>query len=218
MNETLLISNVLLWVVVVALAFIVLALIRQVGVLHERLAPAGAMLNRSGPEVGEPAPTLEVPTLAGTPVSIGGPADDGRRTLVFFLSPTCPVCKVLLPTVLRVARSQVPPLRVVLASDGDEEEHRRFVSDHDLEEMPYVVSAALGISFEVAKLPYAVLIDAEGILRAKGLVNTREHLESLFEAERLGVASIQDWLADHADPAELDKGDGPEGVSTGGGA
>jgi hypothetical protein len=26
------------------------------------------------------------------------------------------------------------------------------------------------------------------------LVNTREHLESLFEAERHGVASIQDYL------------------------
>ena len=56
------------------------------------------------------------------------------------------------------------------------------------------VSAPLGVTYEVAKLPYAVLIDGAGILRAKGLVNTREHLDSLFEAKERGVASIQDFL------------------------
>jgi methylamine dehydrogenase accessory protein MauD len=46
----------------------------------------------------------------------------------------------------------------------------------------------------VAKLPYAVLIDEAGIVRAKGLVNTREHLESLFEAKERGVGSIQEFV------------------------
>jgi hypothetical protein len=31
-------------------------------------------------------------------------------------------------------------------------------------------------------------------VRAKGLVNTREHLESLFEAKERGVVSIQEFL------------------------
>jgi hypothetical protein len=31
-------------------------------------------------------------------------------------------------------------------------------------------------------------------VRAKGLVNTREHLESLFEAMERGIASIQDFV------------------------
>ncbi len=31
--------------------------------------------------------------------------------------------------------------------------------------------------------------------RAQGLVNSREHLDSLFEANDRGVASIQDYLA-----------------------
>jgi methylamine dehydrogenase accessory protein MauD len=52
------------------------------------------------------------------------------------------------------------------------------------------------MTYAVGKLPYAVLIDADGIIRAKGIVNTREHLESLFEAERRGVASIQQYLAE----------------------
>jgi hypothetical protein len=40
----------------------------------------------------------------------------------------------------------------------------------------------------------AVLIDGEGIVRAKGLVNNREQLESLFNAKELGVESIQRYL------------------------
>jgi len=32
------------------------------------------------------------------------------------------------------------------------------------------------------------------VIRAKGLVNTREHLESLFEAQERGVASLQQYV------------------------
>ncbi len=39
MTDPLLVSNALLWVLVVGLALVVLALARQIGVLHERIAP-----------------------------------------------------------------------------------------------------------------------------------------------------------------------------------
>ena len=35
------------------------------------------------------------------------------------------------------------------------------------------------MTFKVSKLPFAVLLDEAGIIRSKGLVNSREHLESL---------------------------------------
>ena len=83
---------------------------------------------------------------------------------------------------------------LILASDGAEDEHRRFIAAHGLGEIPYVLSAELGMSFQVERLPHAALIDEGGILRARGLINSREHLESLFEAKRLGVASLQEFL------------------------
>ena len=46
----------------------------------------------------------------------------------------------------------------------------------------------------MSKLPYAVLVDEEGVVRAKGLVNTREHLESIVAAKQLNIASIQEYL------------------------
>jgi hypothetical protein len=42
-----------------------------------------------------------------------------------------------------------------------------------------------------------VLIDEAGVVRAKGLINTREHLESLIQAKEMGVASIQEYLHKH---------------------
>ena len=88
-------SVVVLWLVVIALAFMVFALARQIGVLHERVAPAGALMPGSGPKVGELAPKLEVTDLGGGTVSIGGASD--AALMILFVSPTCPVCKSLVP-------------------------------------------------------------------------------------------------------------------------
>jgi methylamine dehydrogenase accessory protein MauD len=115
--------------------------------------------------------------------------------LLFFLSPTCPVCKTLLPVLDSVAASERSWLRLVLASDGPRSEHVDFVREHRLTDFAYVLSMELGLAFGVAQLPYAVLIDEAGVVRAAGLVNSREHLESLFEARERGAGSLQDYLA-----------------------
>ncbi|MEF8762013.1 hypothetical protein, partial [Stenotrophomonas sp. A3_2] len=104
---------VLLWVAVLGLAVICLALARQIGVLQARLAPAGALALESGPRVGEAAPLLALPDLAGVTRTIGAPAD--RATLLFFLSPSCPVCKSLLPVVSSLAAAEADRVQVLLA-------------------------------------------------------------------------------------------------------
>jgi methylamine dehydrogenase accessory protein MauD len=194
MQSALVISNVLLWIAVVLLSGVLFALVRQLGVLHERIAPAGALMWQEGPRVGEAAPAERVSGLNGEAETVGGAASDGRSTLLFFLSPTCPVCKSLLPALRSIARSEGAWLRVLLAGDGPVAEHREFAREARLDRFPYVVSPTLGITYRVGKLPYAVLIDPQGTIRSKGLVNTREHLESLFEAKERGVASIQEFL------------------------
>ncbi len=39
-----------------------------------------------------------------------------------------------------------------------------------------------------------MLVDELGVVRAKGLVNSREHLESLVVARETGYASVQEFL------------------------
>ena len=192
MNEALVVSNVFLWVVVLTLVVVVLALARQIGILYERVAPMGALMMDSGPKVGDPALQIELPSLTGGVAKLGAPAS--RSTLVFFLSPTCPVCKKLLPILQSVQQAESSWLSVVLASDGDTTEHVGFIERAGLQSFPYVVSAQLGMHYRVSKLPYALLTDERGQIAAKGLVNSREQLESLFAARELGVASVQAYL------------------------
>ncbi len=192
MTDALVVSNLLLWAVVLALLVAVFALTRQIGILYERVAPMGALMIDTGPKVGEAAPLLEVPSLHGGSVSIGAAAQHSQ--LLFFLSPTCPVCKKLLPILKSIASAESSWLRLVFASDGDAPEHQAFAKRVGLEAFPYLLSTELGMAFRIGKLPYAVLLDEGGRVRAKGLVNSREQLESLFTAKEMGVASVQALL------------------------
>jgi methylamine dehydrogenase accessory protein MauD len=146
-------------------------------------------------------------------VRIGGSDVTGTSTLLFFLSPTCPVCETLLPVLHGVQRAEGPRLRVVIASDGARAEHEEFIARHRLDLETYVLSTDLGVTFQIGRVPYAVLVDAAGIVRARGLVSSREHLESLFEARERGVASLQAYVASrgratHAGASVIDEGRG----------
>jgi methylamine dehydrogenase accessory protein MauD len=202
MLDALLVSNILLWMIVVALGATALALARQVGLLHERSAPLGAMVTDKGPEIGDKAPTFEMDDFSGRPIKIGGPRE-AQDTLLVFLAPSCPMCNKLLPTIRALGRDE--HMEVTVISDGAREDHERFLRNHHLGNIPYVVSAEIGIRYQIGKVPYAVLLDEHGVIRAKGLVNTREHLESLVEAKAMNVASLQQYLketrAAHEDSA-----------------
>ena len=104
--DALVVSNLVLWGLVVVLAIVVFALARQIGVLHERIAPAGALTLSGGLKPGESVPELALQTLAGKSLDL---VDFGRRErglLLFFLSPVCPVCKSLLPVIQKIAREE----------------------------------------------------------------------------------------------------------------
>ena len=191
------VSNVVLWAFVLALLLIVLALIRQLGVLHERIAPAGALMLNRGLQIGERVPMVDVSDLAGQPLRLGETAQ--RRP-----QHSAGIRLTHLPGVqIAAASGEVGPQAgagvagrsssraTVIASNSSSSSRR----EQGLTELPFVISAPLGLTYQVSRLPFAALVDAAGILRARGLVNSREHLESLFEAQRLGVASLQEYFA-----------------------
>jgi methylamine dehydrogenase accessory protein MauD len=201
--DGLVVAVALLWVLVIALAIMVFALARQVGVLFERVAPMGALMTAAGPKVGQAVRRFDLFALDNSAVVVGAPS--ARAQLVFFLSPTCPVCKKLLPVLKSVSTSERAWLDIILASDGEVAQHRAFVAERQLTAFPYVLSSDLGMAFRVSRLPYAVLLDGAGVVKAKGLVNNREQLESLFNARDLGVASVQGFIdATHVDAAHID--------------
>ncbi|MBL4672748.1 MAG: redoxin domain-containing protein, partial [Arenicella sp.] len=123
-----------------------------------------------------------------------GKQTNNKSQLIFFASPDCPVCKTLMPALVSAAKQERKWLDVVIASDGKSQDHQAYVKQHGLQDYPYIVSELLGKTYGVAKLPYAVVINETGTLASLGIVNSREHLDSLFEAKERNVASIQDYL------------------------
>jgi len=194
MDNLLAISNVALWIVMLGLGLLVFALSRQLGVLYDRVAPAGALMVNQLLAVGDPAPVITAPALDGTMVSIGG--ERGRSHLLFFLAPDCPICKSLVPVLRSIGKAE-PWLDISLASDGGTiDEHELFMRQERLTDFEYLISEDLGRAYGISKLPYAVLIDEIGLIAAMGIVNSREHLESLFEAKERNIGSIQEYLQD----------------------
>lgn len=181
-------SNIILWVFVLVLMAVVLALVRQVGVLYERIAPAGAVKSENGLKIGEEVPVFEMKTLQGRPVRLGGGRGNGKSMLLFFLSPGCPVCKTLLPTLQTIRAREANWLEIVLAGDGEKEAHRTWLKAQEMESWPYVLSPQLGMTMQVAQLPFAALVDEKGILRARNPVNNRKQIENMVGAQNNEMA------------------------------
>jgi len=199
MLTILIVSQVLSWIVILGMGLALLALARQVGVLHVRLAPAGALMTGKGPVVGEPAPVLDATTLDGAPLTIGKALAKGRMQLLLFVSPHCPLCKDLIPIAKNFAKSE--KLDIVFVGDDDVNEQRAMIARLEMGGVPFVNSTIVGRSFHVDRLPHAVLIGETGTVLSKGLVNSREHLESLITAHEMGVVSVQDYLKHSKTPS-----------------
>jgi thiol-disulfide isomerase/thioredoxin len=148
-------SYVLLWIAVLVLSVMVVALLRQVGVLHTRLRPLGVHFAGEGPERLAPAPPV--------------PGVDYRArqmTLLAFSSPTCEVCRELLPS-LRAMERQYRDLALVEVVLGPD-------------------SQPVFAAFDVRSTPYVVTVDRHGVVQGRGVANSLEQVEVLVEE---GLAS-----------------------------
>ena len=177
---------------VLALSIIVAALARQIGILHERSAPLGALVTRNTADITK-LPGGVWDTLDGKSISL--PFTENRDTLLMFVSTTCPVCKKLLPIIDDMKRSEAADVDFVFASDGDIGEHLKFYRQYKLESYPYVLSSTLGKMLAVDHLPYMVIARPNGQIAARGLVNSREQIESLITAAQIGFPTIQAYLS-----------------------
>jgi len=199
-----LVSQSVLWVVVILQGVAILALARQIGVLHERIAPAGALMSGAGPGVGEQSPRIEVHAMGGNAITVGGSLAPGRLRLMLFVASTCPICKKLIPIAQSFARSE--RIEVLFMGDADAAEQRDFMRQFGIDERSFVNGPEVGMAYRVDKLPYAVLLDDTGRIASKGLVNSREHFESLVIAKESGYASIQSYLSAQATAADAAEG------------
>ena len=118
-------SYVVLWLLVLVLTVAVVALLRQIGVLHARLHPLGAHFGGEGPPLESDAPLVEGVDYAAS-----------STTLLAFTSPTCEVCKVLAPSLSALRRDY----RDVRVHTVDLDDARSVFDAFKVRSTPYVVA------------------------------------------------------------------------------
>ena len=178
MSGAWLISYIALWAVVLFQGAMIFLLLRQLGLMYLGTAQGIA---RDGLPVGQRAPDFDVANLEGRSVSL---ADfRGLPLLLIFGSPTCTPCRHLIPDLNAFAHEQKENLRVLFLSRGEAEDTRRFASEFGVQ-VPVAVhpDETLPDKYKARVSPFAFLIDGDGIIRAKGLANNRDHLQILLRA------------------------------------
>ena len=93
------IAFVALWIVVGVLTVTVVALLRQIGVLHQRIAPMGTHFAGEGPELDVAAP------------NVGVDWSQSALTVLLFTSRSCTLCREMKPA-LDIFRRQYRELRI----------------------------------------------------------------------------------------------------------
>ncbi len=169
-------SYIALWAVVLFQGVVIFVLLRQLGLMYLGTAQGVA---RDGLPVGERAPDLTVAGLDGNEVSLAG--FRGLPLLLIFGSPNCAPCRALVPDLNVFARERAGELRVLFLSRGGADEARRFAEEAGFD-VPVAAhpDETLPDKYKARVTPFAFLIDGEGVIRAKGLTNNRDHLEMLL--------------------------------------
>ena len=180
-----LVSYAVLWALVVVLCIVVVALARQIGTLHLRLGPRGALeIDDEGPPLGDAVEPVEVTSVDGEHLVLGG-ADAPQ--LLLFVSPGCDVCRQVLPSVDAVARKgDLAPVVVTDAGENDTPSAYRRGRGN----APLVASLAACEAYGVPGTPYALVLDGEGIVQAKGTVNNLEQMEGLVDTARRRLSGL----------------------------
>jgi methylamine dehydrogenase accessory protein MauD len=195
-------SYVVLWLIVLLLAFLLAGALRQLGLLQLRLGDdPGALITDSGLERGTDAPDFTgLDSETGEPVSLSDLPAVPR--MLVFASPGCLSCRELIPGLNEVRKTRKDHHFLVVCR-GDLESCRGFGRMNRLE-APMVVDTTGQIEkdYAVTLTPFAYLIDHEGKVVIRGLANDWRQLESLLEQEGTLQAGLQFAPVD-GEPAEL---------------
>lgn len=184
-------SVVLLYVLVCALVILVILLYREFGLVYVGSRRTHEM---SGPPVGARAPEglrAVSPEGDGPGLTLDwGAVHPGGVTLLLLGGEACPLCEHLLHHLDEALEPGLEDVRVLFI-DKDPGDMPSFVPSSPTGRWQHWRSAdgSAHAAFDVEVSPFALVIDHEGIIRAKGIVTTPRAVKSLLrEARQAGTA------------------------------
>jgi len=175
------VAMVAVWIVVLALTTLVILLYRQFGLLY---IGSRGRIDLTGVAVGARAPeNVELVDAQGGPLS--WPWDRGRpdrQTVMIFGAPSCPLCERVLAQLTDFGSIWRDVADVVFVDQGTPQESSRAQAYLGSLSWTYAFSpdGALHHDFDVEAYPFAFVVDSQGAVTARGLVNDSDHLEQLL--------------------------------------
>lgn len=161
---------------------VLLAVVRQLGILLVRLGPATARVTAAGPQVGSVFEPVTLTDVQGRPVRIGPTKHEA--TLLVFISPRCEACHGLLPSLEPFARQYRDVARVITVSTISDQTAADAATLGALgPTVTLVRDRTFAEGLQIGLTPYAVVIGADGRVLSKGIANSLEQLESLLDVE-----------------------------------
>ena len=186
-------SYLVLWLVVLVLAFLLAGSLRQLGLIQLRLGDdPGALITDTGLERGVQAPDFVASdSETGEPVKLSELPPAPR--LLVFASPGCLSCRELIPGLNEVRKTRQGEFDFLVVCRGDIEACRGFGRMNRLE-APMVVdtNGQIEKDYMVTLTPFAYVLDHEGRVVIRGVANDWRQLESLLDQE--GTLQAGRWV------------------------
>ena len=158
-------------------SLLLLGLARELGVLMVRLGPSRPLVTGEGPELGSVVSRIVLKDVN----ELTQVVDAGLRShLIVLVSPGCSVCLKLIEPLRTFQRGYSATTDVVVVSRSSvaasgETEWLDLRADVAVCESP-----RLHADWRILGTPYAVMLDRDNMVVAKGAISTLDELESLF--------------------------------------
>jgi methylamine dehydrogenase accessory protein MauD len=185
-------SIIALWVLVLFETVLLVLLLRALGEIRQRGGFATPVSNahaNEGLPLGTQAPAFSAKTPEGNAFNLA--ETDGKWRVLTFISPGCSACESALKT-LQDFQQEKQDIDVLVVAGTDFKENQAYATEKETS-LPLLTptSKAGKEAFQVQGVPFAFILDKNGIILAKSVLNARDHLQELLKEANAPVRVFQ---------------------------
>lgn len=189
------VSYLALWLMVIAEGAALVLALRALGNLY---LGTRAAIERDGLSINSKAPVFSALTLQGRTINS---RDFPRRwSVLIFVLPTCRICREMLPDLDAFAQQVSPDIGTYVLVRGDPETAEELAGRAPRIEVLAITDRVAARLYRARVSPYVTVVDPDGVVRAKGVVDRIDHVAHL-----LAEAGLQNEVTRRHERAELDR-------------
>ena len=166
--------------VAIALGLTLVVALWQIGQIHlKSLLGHFALITDEGPALHEAMPDFNGRDTGGRSISLRHYR--GQNLVILFLSGACDPCEQLLRVIPSTRRGLRLPPAFLAILEAPRSQAEEYIRRYRLE-LPVIVDEGgrLRAGLGIERVPYALLVDPDGVVRMKGVTNGRRQLEALI--------------------------------------